>query len=138
MNWKIIFQLSLFGLIMAFATVSLIPEKIEWLFWLVIFIFCAYVIARVCTSRYFLNGFMVSIFNCIWITAVHTIFYATYIKNHPDMTPANMKLPASMLNHPREVMLITGPFFGIVFGLVQGLFAFIASKIMKKKGVPAV
>lgn len=83
MNWKLIFQLSLFGLVMAFATVWVIPEKIEPFFWLVIFIFCAYTIARVCTSKYFFNGFMVSIFNCVWITAVHGIFCATYLKNHP-------------------------------------------------------
>src|SRR6202000_357933 len=109
MNWKLIFQLSLFGLIMAFATISLIPEKLEWIFWLVIFIFCAYTIARVCTTKYFLNGFMVSIINCVWITAVHAIFCAAYMKNHPDMTPANMHLPAAMFIHPREAMLVVAP-----------------------------
>jgi len=138
MNWKLILQLSVFGLIMAFATISLIPEKIEPLFWLVIFIFCAYTIARVCTAKYFLNGFMVSIVNCVWIIAVHAIFCADYMKNHPDMTPASMHMPAVMFTHPREAMLITGPFFGIAFGLVLGLFSFIASKIVKNKNVPAV
>jgi hypothetical protein len=39
MNWKIIFQLSIFGLIMAFATVQLIPERVEPIFWLFIFRF---------------------------------------------------------------------------------------------------
>jgi hypothetical protein len=55
-NWKIIFQLSIFGLIMAFATISLIPEKIEFVFWLVIFLFCAWVIAKVCNGKYFFQG----------------------------------------------------------------------------------
>jgi lysylphosphatidylglycerol synthetase-like protein (DUF2156 family) len=132
MNWKIILQLSLFGLIMAFGTVSLIPEKIEPLFWLVIFIFCAYIIAKVCSGKYFLHGFMLSIFNSVWITAVHAIFVATYIKNHPDMSPANMHMPAAMYSHPRELMVIMGPIFGAIFGLFQGLFAFVASKIVKK------
>lgn len=138
MNWKLIFQLSLFGLIMAFATVWVIPEKIEWIFWVVIFLFSAYTIARVCTSKYFLNGFMVSIVNCVWITIVHGIFVVDYLRNHRDMSPANMHMPASFATHPREAMLMVAPIVGIVLGLILGLFAFIASKIVKKKGVPAV
>ncbi len=53
MNLKLILQLSVFGLIMAFATVSLIPENIEPIFWVIIFIFCALVIARACTTKFF-------------------------------------------------------------------------------------
>lgn len=138
MNWKLIFQLSIFGLIMAFATISLIPEKIEPLFWLVIYLFCAYVIARVCTSKYFFNGFMVSVINCIWVTAVQIIFCVAYMKAHPDRSPANMHLPAAMFNHPREAMVMMAPVFAIAFGLVLGLFSFIASKIVRKNNVPAV
>ena len=132
MNWKLIFQLSAFGLIMACATVSLIPEKVEPAFWLVIFIFCAYVIAKVCTGKFFLQGFLVSLVNCIWITGAHMIFYSTYITNHPNvaqMAADHPFLPA----HPRLAMLITGPVFGIASGLVLGLFSFIASKIVKPK-----
>jgi hypothetical protein len=32
-------------------------------------------------------------------------------------------------------MLLIGPFFGILSGLILGLFAFIASKILKKNPV---
>ena len=53
MNWKIIFQLSIFGLIMALGTISLIPEKTEPVFWIFIFCFCAYVIAKVCRGQVF-------------------------------------------------------------------------------------
>lgn len=138
MNWKLIFQLSVFGLIMAFATISLIPEKIEPFFWIVIAVFCAYVIARVCREKYFLNGFMVSVINCIWITVVDIIFCAQYLIHHPDRSPANMHLPAALYTHPREAMLAIAPVSAIVFGLAFGLFAFIASKIVKKKGIQAV
>jgi len=136
MNWKIIFQLSIFGLIMAFATVSLIPQNIEWVFWLVIFIFCAYVIAKVCPGKYFLHGFFVSLFNCVWIIAVHVAYYKSYMANHPDMASMNKSMPAALSIHPRVAMIIMGPVFGVVSGLVLGLFSFIASKIVKKN--PAI
>jgi hypothetical protein len=117
MNWKIIFQLSFFGLIMAFATVSLIPEKIEPAFWVVIFIFCAYVIAKTCPGKYFLHGFLVSICNCVWITAVHFFFYDSYTAHHPQMAAMYTGI------HPRRMMLLFGPVAGVASGIVLGLFA---------------
>jgi uncharacterized membrane protein len=46
----------------------------------------------------------------------------------PEMM-TRMPLP----NHPRLMMLITGPIIGLISGVVLGLFSFIASKIIKKK-----
>ena len=130
MNWKLIFQLSFFGLIMALGTVSLIPEKFEFIFWIVIFIFCAFIIAKSCAKNYFLYGFLVSMANSVWIVIAHIYFYNAYVHNHPDMATmgANMHILAT---HPRLLMLITGPVFGAIFGIFQGLFAFIASKFIK-------
>jgi uncharacterized membrane protein len=135
MNWKLIFQLSVFGLIMAFATVSLISEKVEPIFWVIIFIFCAYTIAKVCTGKYFLHGFLVSMVNCIWITAAHIFFYDSYIAHHPSMATMSTSMPAPMSMHPRLIMLIMGPVAGAISGLVLGLFSYIASLIVKKKGI---
>jgi len=132
MNWKLTFQLSAFGLIMAFATVSLIPEHIEFVFWLGIFIFCAYVIAKVCRRQYFLNGFMVSIINGIWIVAAHVAFYSSFVAHHVDTVKVTLGIPPDMPMHPRLKMVIDGPFFAIGFGLILGLFSFIASKIVTK------
>jgi hypothetical protein len=135
MNWKIIFQLSIFGLIMAFGTVQLIPERIEPIFWLLIFAVCAWVIARVCPGKYFLHGFLVSMVNSVWITTVHVIFRLTYVAHHPQMASINTNLPVSLQNHPRVAMVIMGPIFGACFGIILGLFCFIASKIVKKSPV---
>lgn len=134
MNFKLIFQLSLFGLIMAFATVSLIPEKVEFFFWLVIFVFCAYMIARVCREKHFWHGFLVSIFNSVCITAVHFIFFDGYVAHHPDMAAMSNNM-GYFGTHPRVMMLCMAIPFGAMFGLFQGLFAFVASKIVKPKQV---
>lgn len=131
MNWKLIFQLSLFGFIMAFGTISLIPDHVEPFFWLVIFIFCAYIIAKVCTGKYFAHGFLLSVFNSVYITAAHAVFYDSYVAHHPEMAKMSSNMP--MQDHPIIFMIILGPIMGAAFGLFQGLFAFIASKLVKKK-----
>ena len=132
MNWKLIFLLSLFGLAMAFATVFFIPSNIEPLFWLVIFIICAYLIAKYASGGYFLHGLLVSIVNSIWITATHAAFFYAYIANHPDELKMMDSLPPMMADHPRRMMVVIGPIVGVISGLVLGLFAWVASKILKK------
>jgi hypothetical protein len=47
MNWKLVFQLSLFGLAMALGTVFFIPSSIEPLCWLIIFLVCAYILQSI-------------------------------------------------------------------------------------------
>ena len=116
---------------MGTATVYVIPSYIEPLCWLVIFVVCAYLIAKNCSEKYFLNGLGVSVVNSVWITAAHIILFDTYIANHPQEAAMMTTMP--MPDSPKLMMLMTGPIVGIVSGLVLGLFAFIASKIMKKK-----
>jgi len=131
MNWKLIFLLSLFGLFMAFATVFFISSHIEPIFWLVIFLICAYLIAKNAPGKYFLHGFLTSLANCVWITAAHILLFSQYAANHMEEIANSDKMPF-LQGHPRQIMVIVGPIIGIVSGLVLGLFAFIASKIVKK------
>jgi amino acid permease len=131
MNYRLIFQLSLYGLAMAVATVFWIPSSSEPVFWLLIFIVCAYFIALKSNGRYFLTGFLVSIVNCVWITAAHIIFFQTYLTNHPQEAEMMSRMPFH--DSPRLMMLLTGPLVGIISGLILGLFSFLGSKILQKK-----
>ncbi len=133
MNWNLIFKLSLFGLAMGFATVNFIPPDIEPFCWLPIFVICAYIIAKNCSSNYFLHGLLVSIVNSAWITATHLFLFDTYISHHDQ--EAVMMAKMSMTGSPRLMMLIVGPIVGIISGLILGLFSFIASGTFKNKEV---
>jgi hypothetical protein len=130
MNWKLIFQLSLFGLAMAVATVYWIPSQPEWIFWVVIFIFCAYRISKIATGKFFLHGFLVSILNSFWITLIHIALFQTYMSHHPEEVSMMNQIP--MPDKPRLMMLLMGPIIGAVSGLVLGLFSFIASKLKRE------
>ncbi len=129
MNWKLIIQLSLFGLAMAIATVYWIPSLTEPIYWLAIFIICAFLIARYCTRKYFLNGFALGIVNSIWVTAAHVILFPEYMANHPDMQEVNASLPID----PQLFMILTGPIAGAASGIIIGLFSYIAYRIMDKR-----
>ena len=130
MNWKLLLKLSFFGLFMAIGTVFFITPIIELFCWLAIFIFCSYFIAKQTNGKYFQQGFVLSLINCVFVTSAHVLFYSTYIAHHPNEAAMSSQMP--LPTHPRVMMLIMGPVFGIVFGLVQGLFAFVWSKILKK------
>jgi len=129
MNWKLIVQLSLFGLAMAIGTVYFIPSNIEPFFWLAIFIVCAFIIAKRAPGRHFLHGLALGLVNCVWVTAAHVGLFATYIANHPR--EANMMMNMPLPTHPRLMMLIIGPVVGVISGVVIGVFAWIASKLVK-------
>jgi len=128
MNWKLIFALSLFGLAMGIATVYVIPSNIEPICWLVIFIICAIVIARVQPARHFLHGLMVGIVNSIWITGAHVLLFDAYIANHAKEAAMMHNMPLA----PRAMMCVVGPVIGVVSGVILGLFAWIAGKLIRK------
>jgi hypothetical protein len=127
MNWKLIFALSLFGLAMAIATVFVIPSNIEPIFWLVIFIICAVIIARQVPSRHFLHGLIVGIVNSVWVTGAHILFFNAYIANHAKEAAMMQNSPLP----PRVMMAVIGPCIGVISGIVLGLFAWIASKFVR-------
>lgn len=131
MNWKLIFQLSLFGLAMAIGTIYFIPSSVEPFFWLAIFLLCAYLIANKAPGKFFLHGFLVSLVNCVWVTAAHVILYKAYAAGHIAEIDQMRGIIASL--SPRKTMLVIGPVIGILSGLVLGLFSFIASKIFRRK-----
>ena len=121
MNWKLIFQLSLFGLGMALATVYFVPSNIEPLLWLVIFVICAYLIAKRAPGMHFLHGLLVGVANSAWITIFHILLFHQYIAHHPREAAMMRSMP--MPGSPRLMMLCVGPIVGVISGIVLGLLA---------------
>ena len=134
MNWKLILQLSLFGLAMGIATVFVVKSNVEPIYWLVIFLISSYLIATRAPSRWFLHGVCVSLANSVWVTGSHVLLFRQYIANHP--TEAAMMASMPLRTHPRVMMLITGPVIGLVFGIILGLFAIVARKLVSSREAP--
>ncbi len=136
MNWKLLFQLSLFGLVMGVGTVSVIPSTLEPFLWLVVFVVSAYLIATRAANRYFLYGVALGLANCVWVTGAHVLWFSQYIANHPREAAMMQSMP--LPTHPRLMMVITGPVVGLISGIIIGLFAVIAHRLATPRARPAV
>ncbi len=129
MHWKLILQLSLLGLIMAVATISLIPSNIEPAFWFVVFLISAQQIASRAPEKPFLTGLLTGLANCVWVTATHAGFIVTYFANHAAEKEMLNSMP--MPRSPRIMMALMAPVIGLVSGAIIGLFAMIACRFVK-------
>lgn len=132
MDWKLVGVLSLFGLAMAFGTVFFIPSKLEPVIWLVIFLVCAYLIAKERRDKHFLHGLMVGLVNSVWITAAHIFFFDQYIANHAREAEMMKSMPSGV--SPKVLMAMSGPVIGLISGVVIGVLAFLAGKMIKPRG----
>src|SRR5260370_9645955 len=131
MDWKLIFGLFLFGLGMGIATVFVIHSNIEPIFWLAVLLVCAFLIARLRSTRHFLHGLLVGIVNSVWVTGAHIVFFGHYIANHPKEAAMMNSMP--LPNSPRLMMALMGPVIGIISGFVISLLAYCAGKFVKPR-----
>jgi uncharacterized membrane protein len=133
MNWKLIFVLSVFGIAMGLLSVFVYcPPVVEFVLWLVITVVSAVVIARYAPGKYFLHGFCVAVLNTVWVTAAQAGLFFSYIATHPEYLQMTAQLPEALSGHPRRLIVYKAPIIAILSGLLFGLFAWVASKIVKR------
>jgi hypothetical protein len=90
------------------------------------------VIARKAPSRPFLHGLLTGLLNSVWITGAHELLFDAYVARHASEAAmmAGSPLP------PRLMMLFTGPVIGLLSGVVLGLFALLATWLLKRAAGP--
>jgi hypothetical protein len=134
MNWKLILQLSLFGLAMGVGTVFFIPSNVEPFCWLVIFLICAWCFAKQTAAKRFLHGLCLGLANSFWITTCHIVLFAEYAVRHVQVVEMMRSGPLGA--SPRLMVLLIGIIAGLVSGVIIGLLSLAAGK-MVKPSVPA-
>jgi hypothetical protein len=63
------------------------------------------------------------------------LLFDQYIARHPQ--EASMMKSMPLPDSPRVMMLLTGSVIGVISGLVLGLFAFIASRLVRRRAALA-
>src|SRR5437762_12564641 len=100
---------------MGIATVFVIPSNLEPVLWIVIFVVCAYAIAKNAPGKPFLHGLLLGVANSLWITASHLLLFGSYIARH--QREAVMMQSGPMASSPRLMMAVIGPVIGVISGI---------------------
>ena len=116
---------------MGLASVFGYTQSNEWLYWLVIAVISGVVIAKVADRQIFVKSVVVGLFMGIFTGVIQSVLFDKYLENNPQSLDGFKEIPLSLA--PQFVVLFTGPFIGIVFGLFIGLIAIIIDKITGKK-----
>ncbi len=130
MNWKI-WSLTLFGIVMGFASVFGLTQNYEFIYWLIIAVISGIVIAKVADRQIFTKGVVVGLFMGIFNAVIQAAMFDTYLQRNPESLDGFKRLPMTL--EPQYVILFSGPFIGILYGIVIGLIAFLIDKITGKK-----
>ena len=128
MNWKTILLLSLFAILMGFLSVFGIIPDFEWLMWLVIAIVSGYVLNKQTKKLLFTHAVVTGIIMGVFNAVIQSVLFDTYLLTDPQIEGLS-QWPTTI--EPQYFLLIAGPFIGIVYGFVIGLFALIMKKISK-------
>ncbi len=133
MNWTIILLLVFIGAAIAVASLfGLLHSRYEIVYWLVLAVASGFVIAKTC-NRTFMHGVIVGLFTGIIGSIIQAVFFDTYLENNPSSLDGFTNLTTSL--EPQYVLLFSGPFFGIAYGIVVGLIAFALKKISGTKNI---
>ena len=129
MNWKLVFGLAAFGPAMGLASTWGLTHNVEWAFWIAIFLFCAVAVARGVATRLFAHGLLVGCIGGALSPLVQAALFTTYASHNPKVVDSLLQTPGALA--PRTFFLVVAPFIGILSGLLQGLLAWAAGKLLK-------
>jgi hypothetical protein len=129
MNWKLIFSLSLFGVIMGgLSLFGYTQHGVEPVLWLLSGLFIAYIIAKYAPKRVFMHGLWVGVIEGIMKSVITFAGWDLYIQNN-DMQAFTEPAPLAA----NFFTLIMGIVIGGIYGIILGLISVVFRKFIVKK-----
>ncbi len=133
MNWKLIFGLSFFGLIVVFTVAYFIlSTSAPIIACSGIFVIWAYLVAKYAPGKYFWHGFCIILANCVWVVAARILLLSTNALKHSQELDLKNKIEI-LHGHSRLELIIMGLIGAIASAVVLGLFCLVASKVVERK-----
>jgi hypothetical protein len=126
LDWHLIIILSAFGLIMGLLSVKGFTQKSEPFLWLFITIISVVVLLKNIEHKIFLHGLITGLSWGILNALVQSVFFEIYLANNPSYQDNFQKIT---FIQPRFFPLITGPFTGLITGLILGGMSLLLKKI---------
>lgn len=74
---------------------------------------------------------MLGLANSVWVTGVHVLLFSQYVATHAQELQMMKSMP--MAAHPQLMMALIGPVIGVISGVVLGLFALVAARLVRPR-----
>lgn len=134
LNWRIILLLSIFGPINGLIALRGVPSELaEKLIWMPAVLVSAWVLARFLREGHFANGAVIGFVAGATAKLIEGIFASTYWANNPWLAEALAGRPEDF--HFQRYVLNLVPYVGVASGLIQGVLAHLASRVIAPREV---
>ncbi len=130
MKWLLVLLLSLSGIAVGYLTLLHVTLRMEQLIWLLVFLGSGFAVALFTEEKQFAHGFVIGLFACLLGLAVHLLFYAKYLSNHPEIVLLNAKLEPGF--DPRKALVILEMTKSFFYALSGGIFAVVITAGVRK------
>ena len=130
MKWGVVLELSVPGLAIGLAIVFGMGEGTMAILWILLRLLTALAIARWVRKKHFAHGFCAGFFGGGAAVLCGVALFGTYTQNHPEYLEQASRMPNL---DPRILLAIVAVGVGILHGIVQGVLAWIASKIVTSR-----
>lgn len=132
MAWKLILLLALFGLVMGIAAVFGLTRDIEPLLWFSIAVVVALVLGANHVPKPFFHGLIIGVIAGILTSVVESLMFDTYLAHNPDVVSKFAATTSTQIS-PQWLALAWSPVVGLVYGVLTGVLAWMASSLLFRK-----
>jgi hypothetical protein len=134
MNKGLVGGIGGFGVIVGTASLFGLTRGVEEWLWLFIGIGSAFLIARHAPGHPFAHGFTGGALAALASSVLQMALFSTYAAHNPETATAVTQLPQGV--SLRATFVLIAPLIAAASGVIVGLFAWIASKLVRR-AVPA-
>src|SRR5690349_19893235 len=131
MKWGLVLELAVPGLAIGIAVVLGMQENAMWIAWAVLRLLGALWIARSARRRHFANGFWGGCLGGAAAVLSGAVLFGTYTAHHPEYLERAKESAASV--DPRLLLVPIGVAVGLVHGILQGVLAWMAARIVTSR-----
>ncbi|MBU0508948.1 hypothetical protein KKH27_08955 [bacterium] len=127
MNWKLIFVVSLLGVLIGLVSLFGLVDLNQWFIAIMWWLIAALILGRFAHKKYFGHGLWTGVIESLVSSTLIYLFFDTYVANNPKVAEQLAQLPPGV--DARSMMLINMLVGVIIGGVVLGLLTLLSGKV---------
>ncbi|MBI2420112.1 MAG: hypothetical protein HYV28_19800 [Ignavibacteriales bacterium] len=121
MNFKLIMNLSLFGLLAGSLNVFALTAGNDWVIWVLFWILASMLLKKKVAEKFFLHAFITGALFTLLAYFVQILLFDLYVANNPVIQSTISSLEPEV--HPKTYFISIGLLLALGNGLILGLIA---------------